>query len=149
VSIVQGKTTILLHCGTNNVVKNNIPEIISKFENLITLLNRLNPNVKILISTILARPIDFDKYGAKCAELNQKLKTFCHDHHLGYVATHKITLKYGRPITDLYYDGIHLKDTGVRKLKQFLSQRLAEYGNRPTQLGFTSTYLKRSHWQKN
>jgi lysophospholipase L1-like esterase len=147
VKLLDGIQSILVHCGTNNITKNSQSDIISQFNNLILTIRNVNPNINILISSILARPIDFDIHGHKCAELNSKLKTLCKEHRIRFVASHRLSLCQGRPIENIFYDGLHLNDVGVRKLKQVFSQNLAEHGNRPTREGFESHYFRRSEWK--
>jgi hypothetical protein len=147
-STLSGYSSILVLCGTNNVGHDTIAIILEKLELLVRQIYMANEQAIVLLSSILARPLDHDRVGHMCAQLNRQLKVKCMEWGVKFVAAHKITLKFGKPINDLFYDGIHLKQPGVIKLRQYLSQRLAEYGTKAVnQTHGQSIYLRRQGWK--
>jgi hypothetical protein len=95
----------------------------------------------------LARPIDHPTFGLKCAKINKSLRDLSKSWGTSFVASHKITLKAGRPISAMYYDGLHLNMPAVKKFRQFISQRLCEYGSKPTiYISGSCHYYRRSEW---
>jgi hypothetical protein len=148
-SIITKARSILIHCGTNNIVSDSEPTIIDKFKIILTTLTNYNKDAHIMISTILARPLDHNKYGPKCASINRRLRELSKVDNFSVVMSHKITLKAGKPITDMFYDGLHLNQPAVKKLRQYLSQRLAEYGSKPESIISGKTYyLRRCEWSQ-
>jgi lysophospholipase L1-like esterase len=146
-SIVSKPASVLIHCGTNNISVDSEDCIISKFERMIEIIRTLNGKAKILISSILARPVDHSKYGLKCAKINKILRDMSKTWNVAFVASHKITLKFGKPKTEMYYDGLHLNAAAVKKFRQFISQRLCEYGTKPSILiSGSNYYYRRIHW---
>jgi hypothetical protein len=51
-------------------------------------------------------------------------------------------------MNEYFYDGLHLSSSGVIRLKQMFSQRLASLGNKPTTYTSSSVYYKRYQWSR-
>jgi hypothetical protein len=54
---------IIIHLGTNDIVNSTTEKIIADFRELILLLKSTDSLVKIFISSILPRPVDFNYTG--------------------------------------------------------------------------------------
>lgn len=120
---------VILHVGTNDVNTLTASEICSSFNDLITTI-RQNYGCKILISSILPRPIDFEVNGMKIKEINKALERLCKERQIQFVPSYRPFLKEGLPRRDLFaiWDGgLHLNLEGTRRLRHvFISlvQRL-------------------------
>jgi hypothetical protein len=76
---------IILHLGTNDVQKYSVDVITCKFRNLIYSVSRKNPDINILISSVLPRPTDVHILGEKVVAINNRLVRICKEavsHHL-------------------------------------------------------------------
>jgi lysophospholipase L1-like esterase len=138
--------SILIHCGTNNIERDEPNEIVRKIKNIIDEIHSKNPSVKILVSSILPRPIDDEKNGHKVKIVNGQLKRKCVEWGAYFLASHKLMLKLGKPQVKFYRDGLHLNKDGVKRLRQFFSQRLAERGTKPRIDQHKTLYLRRADW---
>jgi lysophospholipase L1-like esterase len=139
--------TIMIHVGTNNIPVNSEDQIMSKLSELILNVKCQFPNINIIFSSILPRPQNNECYGTKIQNINKKLKSLCLEHNIYFAASYKPFVKYGKVCSQYYYDGVHLTQQGTFRLRQFMSQRLAEYGNKPLDLEGHSTYLIRPEWE--
>jgi lysophospholipase L1-like esterase len=146
--ILDGIETILLLCGTNNISKNSTDEVINKIRQIFEYIRSATCGTTILISSILPRPIDDALHGHKVKLINRSLKFSCRSWGAKFVASHKLMLKHGKPVSEFYHDGLHLSEAGTRRLRQYLSQRLADLGNKPANDNNSSHYLKRPQWSK-
>jgi hypothetical protein len=81
--------------------------------------------------------------------VNNRLKKVCSEWGVKFVATYKMTIRAGKPVTELYADGLHLTELGVKRVRQFFCMRLSEMGNKPLNARESSIYLKRWQWNKN
>jgi lysophospholipase L1-like esterase len=139
----------MIHCGTNNIQNDVRTVIINKIKSLIDELRKNNPTAIILVSDILARPKDHATSGVKVIDINNALRIHVPLWGCKLVASHKLTFKNNKPVADLYDDGLHLNQKGSIKLRQFINQRLAEFGTKPVNQCHNATYLRRSQWSKN
>jgi hypothetical protein len=147
--IVHNYDTILVHCGTNNLLKDDATTIISKTKLIVHEIKNANPMASILVSDILSRPKDHVVLGQKVININNNLRWTVPSWGCHLVASHKFTFRNRQPIADLFEDGLHLNRSGTLKLRQFLSQRLSEHGVKPNGPRQVSIYLKRFQWSKN
>jgi lysophospholipase L1-like esterase len=148
--LLENRESILILCGTNNIQKNTPENVLNKMKNLVEYLLSVNPRPQVIISAILPRPLDYATSHPIIKQINKELNRLCPRWGAKYIASFKLFIKYGRPVDDYYSDGLHLNANGTRRLRQFLSQRLAELGNKPSQeMSGINTYLKRSIWSNN
>lgn len=110
---------VMLHVGTNNVVGSSSEEIQAGFSNLISVIRDVS-DCKILISSILPRPVDFHTLGVKVKEINSKLESLCKKRHVQFIASFKRYFYKNAPVRSLfaYNDGLHLSFEGTRHLRQ-------------------------------
>jgi lysophospholipase L1-like esterase len=110
---------IILHFGTNDVQKYSVDVITCKFRNLIYSVRRKNPDISILISSVLPRPTDFDILGEKVVAINNRLVGICKEEQVQFIKSFRRFLHQGKPKRDLFSirDALHLNDAGVLQLK--------------------------------
>ena len=121
--LIQCRCTIL-HVGTNDVQNLTVKEILSEFNNLITVIQTLS-KTRILISSILPRPVDYKVTGSKVKELNFSLKALCLDRKVTFLNSYRQFFKGGQPMRELFAvrdGGLHLNSEGTRRLKLFFIQ---------------------------
>jgi lysophospholipase L1-like esterase len=147
-SIISNASTILIHCGTNHISKEPVHNIMTKFHSLIKAIRDSNSKCKIIVSSILPRPLDDDSSNIIVKDVNNQLKAECTKQNMFYIATNKLFLKSGKPVSEYYYDGLHLTSTGVMRLRQMFSQRMAALGNKPTTHTSAAVYFRRHQWSK-
>jgi lysophospholipase L1-like esterase len=117
-SLVSEKYSIF-HVGTNDVHNLSVDEIISDFNNLITVVRGIS-NTKILMSSILPRPVDYSVTGEKVKEVNRRLKLLCAQRHARFLLSFKRFFKFGKPLRELFAvrdGGLHLNSEGIRRLR--------------------------------
>jgi lysophospholipase L1-like esterase len=113
---------VILHVGTNDITSSlSVDEILSHYNDLVSTI-RDNCACQILISSILPRPIDFEKSDSKVKALNKGLIRLCTSRKIQFLRTFKPFLHKGSPRRELFTvrDGLHLNFEGVRKLREFL-----------------------------
>jgi lysophospholipase L1-like esterase len=142
----QRPNTVLIHCGTNNIERDDPESIGLKIKEIIDEIKRPCSSTTVIVSAILPRPRDDELVRHKVKNVNVKLKANCPSWGAVFIATHRLMLKYGHPQSCYYRDGLHLNKEGTKRLRQFFSQRLAERGNKPTNDQTKTTYLRRSQW---
>jgi lysophospholipase L1-like esterase len=140
--------TLIIHCGTNDVQNGTPDEIISRFETLVKSIKNLNHLMKILISSILPRPLDDSTNAPKVILTNKILKAKCLEWEVCFIRSNSIMIKHGKPVTSYFQDGLHLSAQGVVRLKQFFSQMLTEKGNKASKSDTSSLYMRRCDWAK-
>jgi hypothetical protein len=111
---------VIYHVVTNDVVGRSVEEIVSLYSNLIAITRKVKP-VKIIISSILPRPVDVHLTKNKLIQINQKLKAYlCPRMKVQFVASYKAFLYKGEPRRELYAikdGGLHLNMDGVNRLR--------------------------------
>ena len=118
--LVEKKFTII-HVGTNDIKNYTIEEMLSFFNNLITLIRSMS-STTIVFSSILPRPVDADETGEKVKEVNLRIKQKCKDRNVQFLHSFRPFLKYGKPIRELFAvrdGGLHLNNEGTRLLRSF------------------------------
>ena len=110
---------VILHVGTNDICSDNSNKIFINFKFLIKACLNYFVFSKIIISSILPRPVDFLSTKNKCIEINQKLNSYCLSNNVGFVKSYKRFLKEGQPIRHLFakQDGLHLSFEGTKQLR--------------------------------
>lgn len=117
----------IFHVGTNDINMLNVGEIMSSFNNLISIVKK-NSHTKIIMSSILPRPVDHQTTGDKVKLVNNKLKQLCKDRHVQYLHTFRPFVKNNQPVRELFAikdQGLHLNLEGTRRLRQFFINTIA------------------------
>ncbi|KAL4234912.1 hypothetical protein ACF0H5_006553 [Mactra antiquata] len=124
--LLSSKFTIL-HVGTNNITKFSEAEILSTYNNLFTLIKRLS-NTKLVISSIIPRPIDHDLNGDKVKSVIFMLKKLCNQRNLKFICPYRPFFKFGKPVREMFAildGGLHLNYEGTRRLRLFFINTVA------------------------
>ena len=117
----------IIHVGTNDIHNLSVGEMISEYNNLITVIRNLS-NTRILFSSILPRPVDYENTKDKVKEVNRRLKLLCMERHVQFLHSFRQFFRCGQPIRELYAvrdGGLHLNMEGTRLLRQFLINTVA------------------------
>ena len=117
----------IIHVGTNDVQRLSEDEMISDFNNLFTVIRNIS-NTKILVSSILPRPVDYTVTGNKVREVNRRLKLLCGERHFKFLHSFRPFFKGGLPVRELFAvrdGGLHLNLEGTRRLQLFFINTVA------------------------
>lgn len=112
---------IIIHLGTNDIVNNSVDKIIADFRELIVTIKSYSSSIKIFISSILPRPVDFSYTGNKCKSVNLELSRMCSKSNLSYIRSFKRFFHKGIPVRSLFAfkdGGLHLNEAGQYELRQ-------------------------------
>ena len=104
-----------------------MPDILSAFNNLLTVISRLS-STKIIVSSILQRPLDHQKYGENVKSVNLGLKKICFQRKLQFLLSFRPFFKFGKPVRELFAfrdGGLHLNLEGTRRLKLVFSNTVS------------------------
>lgn len=110
--------------GTNNIGKNDsFNHIISDFGNLIATIRGSKPNIRIIVSSILPRPVDHQDTDPKIRKVNAYLKTvMSKDLNFKFICSYKAVSKFGtysRYLFAKHDGGLHLNTEGSNRLRYF------------------------------
>ena len=98
-----------------------IPVLASLFQKLITTIKVLNPNIYLAFLGILPRPYDHHRNKQHHVDANYILKQTCDQTNTTFVPTHRSFIKYGKPIDELFIDGLHPSQKGVLQLHEIIT----------------------------
>ncbi|XP_053388933.1 uncharacterized protein LOC128551982 [Mercenaria mercenaria] len=123
------KPYTLVHVGPNDIAQNHmtVDMILSNFNALISLIRNYS-STRIIISSILPRPVVVVSTEEKVKEVNKQLKVKCTERRVQFVASFRPFLKFAKPISDLYAvrdGGLHLNYEGTRKLRSVFVNTVA------------------------
>lgn len=119
------KPFTIIHVGTNDINSRenySVDEIISFFNNLITLIRSINSHTHIVFSSILPRPCDYMDTSAKVKQVNKLLEGLCKERNCQFIHSFRPFFKFGKPIRSLFAvkdKGLHLNLEGTRLLRRF------------------------------
>jgi lysophospholipase L1-like esterase len=118
---VCGFDVVIFHVGTNDVANKSVDEMMSLYANLVAVTRKKCKTVKIVMSSILPRPVDLLQTKGKWIEINKKLKCYlCSRLHVQFVASYKAFLCKGEPRMELFAikdGGLHLNLEGTNRLR--------------------------------
>lgn len=145
---VSDYSCIVLLCGTNNIISDDLKGILASFHTLVQKLMFLNPLALIIISSVLPRPIDDTLVGHKVILVNYLLKKYSLDWGAHFIPSFKLFLSHGHIVKQLYHtDLLHLSLNGTIRLRQYFLQRFSGFGFKS--LSFTTgitNVLSRKQW---
>ena len=72
----QNYSSVIFCCGTNNIQSDYVKTIFTHIEYLVQCVKALNPNITVIISSLLPRLVDDSVNGNKVILLNQLLQKF-------------------------------------------------------------------------
>jgi hypothetical protein len=120
----------IVHVGTNDVQKLSNDQFKSAYCNLFTRVKTLFPSAVIGISSILPRPVDFEKNHEKFLKVNYDLNELCNKYKVNFIHSYRYFMKSGKPLVELfaYKDGgLHLNYEGSRQLGIYFKTRVAHF----------------------
>ena len=121
------KDFTIIHVGTNDVCHLSEEEILSCFNNVITVIRNVS-RTRILISSILPRPLDYARTGSKVKNINGQLKKLCEERRVQCLHSFRPFFKEGKPMRRLFAvrdGGLHLHAEGTRILRSFFVNTVA------------------------
>lgn len=115
---------IIIHVGTNNIGKRDqFDNIISDYANLVAIIRRQKPTIRIIISSILPRPVDHNITDMMIKKVNSYLKTvMSRDMNFKFICSYKAVSKFGtfrRYFFAKLDKGLHLNTEGSNRLRYF------------------------------
>jgi lysophospholipase L1-like esterase len=67
---------VIFHVGTNDLCSKPVSELLALYTNLIAVTRKESKSIKIILSSILPRPVDFGQTKAKSIDVNNQLKSY-------------------------------------------------------------------------
>ena len=121
---------ILLHVGTNDI-DDKVPfhNMISDFGNLLGVVRKLKPTIKIIISSILPRPVDYDNTDNPSRRVNGYLEKFMSKTmKFLFIKSYRPFMFGGKPRRELFAKrdgGLHLNTEGTSRLRYYFLRTIA------------------------
>ena len=121
---------ILLHVGTNDI-DDKVPfhNMISDFGNLLGVVRKLKPTIKIIISSILPRPVDYDNTDNPSRRVNGYLEKFMSKKmKFLFIKSYRPFMFGGKPRRELFAKrdgGLHLNTEGTSRLRYYFLRTIA------------------------
>lgn len=115
---------IIIHVGTNNVGnRNSVDHIKSDYGNLVATVRKLKPHIRIVISSILPRPVDHKITDPVIRDINKYLNSvMSKDLNFKFICSYKAVCKFGsysRYLFAKHDNGLHLNIEGSNRLRFF------------------------------
>ena len=116
---------VIFHVGTNDLGdRAPYDHIISDFGNLIGICQNKKPNIKIVVSSILPRPVDLSITDTVRRKVNDYLqKKMSKSMRFKFVCSYKPFMRAGEVRRELFAkrdEGLHLNTAGTSTLTRFL-----------------------------
>ena len=123
-------TIILLHVGTNDIDdKAPFHNMLSDFGNLLGVVRKLKPTIKIIISSILLRPVDYDDTDNPSRRVNSYLeKIMSKKMRFLFIKSYRPFMFGGKPRRELFATrdgGLHLNTEGTSRLRYYFLRTIA------------------------
>ena len=112
-AIIEGIVTIdkfkviLLHVGTNDLYHSSVDQILEDFDKLISTIKIINPNSKLVISSLIPRPVDHNQTIHKIVQINNRLEILCIQFGHEFIPTCRRFSKANQPKHHLYAKTIY------------------------------------------
>ena len=117
-TLVQNNTHVLVHVGTNNLQTHSLGEIRALYEELVAVILAVDPRVRVIISSILPRAVDYSDTQLKIRKTNDNLRYYPIPNTV-FLLAYGPFVRGGAPRGELYArDGLHLLPAGVALLRQ-------------------------------
>lgn len=115
---------VIFHVGTNDIANRaSFNAIISDFGNLIAICRKVKPNIKIIVSAILPRPVDHATTDSVIRQVNSYLmKNMSRNMNFRFICTYKPFTHCGKVKLELFAKrdgGLHLNTEGTNRLRYF------------------------------
>ena len=117
---LEGHDIIIVHVGTNNIGRrDSFAHIVPDFGNLIASIRKAKPDIRIIISSILQRPVDHNVTDPMIKDVNRFLNLeMSRDLGFKFVCSYKAVSKYGTYRRYLFAKldkGLHLNLEGANR----------------------------------
>lgn len=111
------------HSGFNLPIHSQtpIPVLLSAYQNLVAVIRKYNPKCTLICFAILPRPFDHHRNKQHHTDTNKQLLKLCDKNNLIFVKSWNSYLKFGKPVSELFSDGLHLSVKGNRQLNKLIS----------------------------
>ena len=117
-------SAVVLHAGANNITNAEpVESIVHDLKNVTDTIRKVNPEVKILVSSTIPRRND-RLVNSAIASANQSVKNACQEHNLVYIDNDKNFYKDRKPDVSLYKDAVSLNKKGGKFLGQNIKAAL-------------------------
>lgn len=121
---------VIFHVGTNDIGnKASFDNIVSDYGNLIGICRQAKPNINIIMSAILPRPVDHDKTDNIIRRINAYLcKNMSKSMNFKFIKTYRPFMYGGRVKRELFAKndgGLHLNSEGTNRLKYYFRRTIA------------------------
>lgn len=129
---LEGHDIIIVHVGTNNIGRrDSFAHIVSDFGNLIASIRKAKPDIRIIISSILPRPVDHHVTDPMIKDVNRFLNLeMSRDLGFKFVCSYKAVSKYGTYRRYLFAKldkGLHLNLEGANRLRHFFLMVISNF----------------------
>ena len=115
---------MVLHAGANNITDaESVESIVHDLKKVTDTIRKVNPEVKILVSSTIPRRND-RLVNSAIASANQSIKNACQVHNLVYIDNDKNFYKDRKPDVSLYKDAVSLNKKGGKFLGQNIKTAL-------------------------
>lgn len=122
-SLLKNYSHLLLHVGTNDIGNGLTTKLIIQYYNdLLDLIRNYNSSIKVIISSILPRPIDFEDTKNLVINTNNELSCLAIKKNVSFVKSYKPFVQQpGSIVKHKCYcrDKLHLSYLGVSLLRNF------------------------------
>lgn len=133
VPFLQHKSVVIIHAGTNNIIKDSIGTILSKLDKLLQVFASKICNPHLVLSLCIQRPIDFNVTGPKVFALNKALQAREIPWGMNTIPTYTVFQKNNMVQFHMFNsDGLHPRPYGDMRLRKlFLNEvdKLRKYNN--------------------
>ena len=121
---------IIIHVGTNDVFHISSDIFYENMVSVVQEILRLNRACKVILSSILPRPVDYKFSDILIREFNLKLADYAvsHSDRVVYMPVCKsFYCRFGRPVFPLFLktDRLHLNHADIQKFVHFIANFLA------------------------
>lgn len=122
--VVSNHDFLIVHVGTNDIGnRQSFGAIVSDFGNLVAQIRQKKPSIRIIISSILPRPLDHVDTDSMIKAVNSHLKTvMASDLNFHFIRSFRAVCKFGTYRRYLYAkkdNGLHLNTEGSNRLRYF------------------------------
>lgn len=121
---------VIFHVGTNDVGnKASFDAMISDYGNLIGICRKVKPNINIVISAILPRPVDHDITDTHIRRVNSYLlNNMSKSMNFKFIKTYRPFMYAGKVKRELFAKrdgGLHLNTEGSNRLRYYFLRTIA------------------------
>ena len=121
---LKNMQAVVLHAGANDISDAQPAEsVANELEKAASVIKKVNPDAKILISSITPRRND-RLVNSAISEANRSIINTCQEHNFMFIDNDKNFYKDNKPDVSLYKDGINLNKKGGKFLGQNIQEAL-------------------------